>query len=124
MGIWAPTFGAYEIVAAFLLPFVVIRLVGGDRQSGALTLELQRPMSPPLRISAKALVLGAAGSSRPLPSVAALVLWKSYGGTPTRRKSRPGPRAISQCRPDDCPRIRRRVDDRAPVHGGDRHAGA
>ena len=44
VGIWGPTFGAYEIAAVFLLPFVAIRLVAGDRQSGALKLELQRPM--------------------------------------------------------------------------------
>src|SRR4029453_18245978 len=44
VGIWAPTFSACELAAAFLLPFVAIRLVAGDRQSGALRLELQRPM--------------------------------------------------------------------------------
>ena len=42
LGIWAPTFSAYEIVAIFLLPFVAIRSLTGDRQSGALALELQR----------------------------------------------------------------------------------
>jgi hypothetical protein len=42
LGMWAPTFGAYEIVAIFLLPFVAIRSLAIDRQSGALTLELQR----------------------------------------------------------------------------------
>jgi hypothetical protein len=50
VGIWAPTFSAYELVAAFLLPFVTIRLVGGDRLSGALKLELQRPMSPRMNL--------------------------------------------------------------------------
>jgi ABC-2 type transport system permease protein len=80
VGIWAPTFGAYEIIAAFILPFVVIRMVGGDQQSGALKLELQRPMSPLLRISAKALVLAAAWAIAFLPAVAALLLWKGYGG--------------------------------------------
>ena len=47
IGIWAPTFSACELAAAFLLPFVAIRLVAGDRQSGALKLELQQPMSAP-----------------------------------------------------------------------------
>src|SRR5215469_6700849 len=46
VGIWAPTFSAAELAAVFLLPFVAIRLVGGDRQSGALKLELQQPLSP------------------------------------------------------------------------------
>jgi hypothetical protein len=35
VGVWAPTFSACELAAAFLLPFVGIRLVSGDRQSGA-----------------------------------------------------------------------------------------
>ena len=39
IGIWAPTFSACELAAAFLLPFVGIRLVGGDRQDGTLKLE-------------------------------------------------------------------------------------
>src|SRR5207247_1086433 len=76
-----PTFSACEVAAAFLLPFVAIRLVAGDRQSGALKIELQHPMSAFTRITAKAMVLFAGwivGSAAPL---VALVLWKSYGGT-------------------------------------------
>jgi hypothetical protein len=45
VGVWGPTFSACELVAVFLLPFVAIRLVAGDRQSGALKLELQQGMS-------------------------------------------------------------------------------
>src|SRR5439155_11875029 len=57
VGVWAPTFSACELAAAFLLPFVGIRIVGGDRQTGALKLELQRPMSSAARIGAKTIVL-------------------------------------------------------------------
>ena len=57
IGVWAPTFSACELAAVFLLPFVAIRLVAGDRQSGALKLELQQGMSPLARVAAKALVL-------------------------------------------------------------------
>src|SRR5213083_2616178 len=53
VGVWAPTFSACELAAAFLLPFVGIRLVGGDRQTGALQLELQGPLSAGTRIAAK-----------------------------------------------------------------------
>src|SRR5262245_9023342 len=45
VGIWAPTFSACELAAAFLFPFVGIRLVSGDRQTGALKLEMQHPLS-------------------------------------------------------------------------------
>src|ERR1039458_3930890 len=44
IGIWAPAFSACELAAVFLLPFVVIRMVAGDRQSGALKLEMQQTM--------------------------------------------------------------------------------
>lgn len=57
IGIWAPTFSACELAAAFLLPFVGIRLVSGDRQSGAMKIEMQHPLSPFSRISIKAAVL-------------------------------------------------------------------
>ena len=36
IGVWAPTFSACELAAVFLLPFVAIGLVSGDRESGAL----------------------------------------------------------------------------------------
>jgi len=81
VGVWAPTFSACELVAVFLLPFVAIRMVAGDRQSGALKLELQQAMSPLARMAAKALVLLAGWLLAMLPPLSALALWKSYGGT-------------------------------------------
>ncbi len=80
IGIWAPTFSACELAAVFLLPFVAIRVVAGDRQSGALKLELQQGMSPFFGIAAKALVLMVGWLIAMLPSASAVVLWKSYGG--------------------------------------------
>ena len=80
VGVWAPTFSAFELAAAFMLPFVAIRLVSGDRQSGALKLELQQPMPVPLRVAAKALVLMTGWLIASLPAVAAVVLWRGYGG--------------------------------------------
>src|SRR4051794_20195326 len=81
VGIWAPTFSACELAAAFLLPFVAIRLVGGDRQSGALKIELQHPMAAAVRISAKALVLAAGWLIASAAPAAAIALWKLYGGS-------------------------------------------
>ena len=81
IGVWAPTFSACELAAAFLLPFVGIRLVAGDRQSGALKLELQHPMPAFYRISAKALVLLAGWLVASLAPLAAIVLWTTYGGS-------------------------------------------
>jgi len=81
VGVWAPTFSACEIAAAFLLPFVAIRQLGGDRQSGALKLELQKSMSPMVRVMAKASVLFAGWFIALLAPLAAVLLWTSYGGS-------------------------------------------
>jgi len=81
VGIWAPTFSACEVAAVFLLPFVAIRLVSGDRQSGALRIEMQHPMPTIGRIAAKAIVLLGGWIVASLAPLAAVLLWKSYGGT-------------------------------------------
>jgi ABC-type transport system involved in multi-copper enzyme maturation permease subunit len=81
IGVWAPTFSAFELASAFLLPFVGIRLVSGDRQSGALKIELQHPMHPFLRVAAKALVLLAGWLVALAAAVIAVGLWTSYGGS-------------------------------------------
>ncbi len=80
IGVFAPTLAAYEVAAIFLLPFVAIRLVSGDRQSGALKLEVQRPFSSIGRVSTKAVVLGAGWVASMGAVLIAVALWKSYGG--------------------------------------------
>jgi hypothetical protein len=80
-GVVAPTFSALEIAASFLLPFVAIRAIAGDRVSGALKLELQQGMPPLSMIGAKALVLAAGWLLMLLPILLAGVLWLSYGGS-------------------------------------------
>jgi ABC-2 type transport system permease protein len=81
VGIWAPTFSACEVAAVFLLPFVAIRLVSGDRQSGALKIEMQHPMPAVARMAAKAIVLLGGWAVASLAPLAAVLLWKSYGGS-------------------------------------------
>src|SRR5262249_47918460 len=80
VGVWAPAFSACGPPAAFLLPCVAIRVMAGDRQSGALKLELQQPLSVLWRVAAKAIVLGAAWIVASAPAAIAVVLWRSYGG--------------------------------------------
>ena len=81
IGIWGPTFSACELAAVFLLPFVAIRMLAGDRQSGAMKLELQQGMSPLWRVAAKSLILLAGWLLAMAPALIALLLWKLYGGT-------------------------------------------
>jgi ABC-2 type transport system permease protein len=80
-GIVAPTFSAYEIAASFLLPFVAIRAISGDRASGALKLELQQGIAPLSMIGAKAFVLGTGWLLAGVPIMLAGILWISYGGS-------------------------------------------
>src|SRR4051812_39950917 len=54
IGIWAPTFSACEVAAVFLLPFVAIRMVSGDRQSGGVENEKQHPIPAIARGGAQA----------------------------------------------------------------------
>jgi ABC-2 type transport system permease protein len=80
VGIWAPTFSACELAAAFLLPFVAIRVVAGDRQTGAMKLELQHPLPAAVRVVSKAAVLLGAWFIASLAPLAAVLLWRWYGG--------------------------------------------
>jgi hypothetical protein len=80
LGIWAPTFSAFEIVAIFLLPFVAIRSLAGDRQSGALTLELQRPFPIAARVAIKAAAVVGGWAIAFGAGLIAVVLWARYGG--------------------------------------------
>jgi ABC-2 type transport system permease protein len=68
-------------VATFLLPFVAIRLVGAERESGAAKLLAQSvPAGLALRLTAKAKVLLLGWLVALIPGLLALLLWPLYGG--------------------------------------------
>lgn len=79
-GILVLTFGAYDLAATFLFPFVAIRAIAAEKQSGGLKLLLQLPGSLATKVGAKALVLLGGWLVTLLPGLLAIVLWKSYGG--------------------------------------------
>jgi len=79
-GIISPTFGAYDLAATFLFPFVAIRMIANEKQSGGLKLLLQLPGGLAEKISAKALVLLAGWFATLLPGLISIALWKFYGG--------------------------------------------
>ncbi|MBI1762465.1 MAG: ABC transporter permease subunit [Acidobacteria bacterium] len=79
-GMLAPTWAAYELAVTLLLPFVAIRLIAAEKESGALKLALQFPASLPLQLTAKVLALLTGWLLAWLPGLLALILWKSYGG--------------------------------------------
>jgi ABC-type transport system involved in multi-copper enzyme maturation permease subunit len=79
-GVLVPTWGAYDLAATLLFPFVAIRMISSEKESGALKLLLQLPGTIVSKLAAKALVLLVAWLIAWLPGIAAIVLWKSYGG--------------------------------------------
>jgi ABC-2 type transport system permease protein len=80
-GVLAPTFGAYDLAVTLLFPFVAIRLVSSEKESGALKLMLQAPTGLTSMLVAKGLTLIAGWFIAWIPGFAALLLWKSYGGS-------------------------------------------
>ncbi len=79
-GVIVPTWGAYDLAATLLFPFVAIRLISAEKESGALKLLLQLPGTMLSKLAAKGLVLLLAWLISWLPGIAAIVLWRSYGG--------------------------------------------
>ena len=79
-GLLVPTLGVYDIAATFLLPFVAIRLISTERESGAGKLLAQTPAGLPARLAAKASVLLLGWLAAWIPAFLALGLWLGYGG--------------------------------------------
>ncbi|MBX7221396.1 MAG: ABC transporter permease [Blastocatellia bacterium] len=79
-GMLVPTLGGYELAVTLLFPFVAIRLIAAEKESGALKLVLQFPAGRVATVTAKTLALAAGWLVAWLPGLVALVLWKYYGG--------------------------------------------
>jgi ABC-2 type transport system permease protein len=80
-GVLVPTFGAYDLAVTLLFPFVAIRLVSSEKESGALKLMLQASTGLPSMLAAKGLALIAGWVIAWIPGFGALLLWKIYGGS-------------------------------------------
>jgi hypothetical protein len=79
-GILTPTFGAYDLAATFLFPFVAIRMIASEKQSGGLKLLLQLPGGLATKVAAKAIVLLGGWFVTLVPGLLAIGLWRIYGG--------------------------------------------
>jgi ABC-2 type transport system permease protein len=79
-GIVRPTFGAYTLAVTLLLPFVAIRLIATERQSGASRLLLQAPVSRTQIVLSKLIVLKLAWIVAMVPGFVALAQWRLAGG--------------------------------------------
>ncbi|MDA1412032.1 ABC transporter permease subunit [Pseudomonas aeruginosa] len=79
-GILVPTLGAFYLGTTLLFPFVAIRALGQDKESGALKLALQWPLSPAALVAVKLAAVGAAWSLALAVPLSALVFWQVTGG--------------------------------------------
>ena len=79
-GVLVPTWGAYDLAATLLFPFVAIRLIAVEKETGALKLLLQLPGTLGVKVATKAFVLICAWLIAWIPGLVAILLWRSYGG--------------------------------------------
>jgi len=79
-GILVPTFGSFYVAVTLMFPFVAIRVLGQERESGALRLLVQLPYSPSTLIFAKLGAVLAAWSLVAIPALSTLAAWFWLGG--------------------------------------------
>ncbi len=79
-GIIVPTFGAFYVAVTLLFPFVAIRVLGREKESGALRMLIQLPYRPSTLILAKLAAIFAAWWLASVPALCSLVMWKIAGG--------------------------------------------
>lgn len=79
-GILVPTLGSLYLTVTFLFPFIVIRTVGAEKQSGAIKMLVQMPYSIPSLVTAKLTVVTCAWSVMLLPSLLSMAFWYGAGG--------------------------------------------
>jgi ABC-type transport system involved in multi-copper enzyme maturation permease subunit len=79
-GVLVPTFGAFYVTVTLLFPFVAIRVLGREKESGALRLLVQLPYRLATLVVAKLTAVSAAWLISTIPVVSALALWVMLGG--------------------------------------------
>src|SRR5207248_9403209 len=79
-GILVPTFGSFYVAVTLLFPFVAIRALGQEKETGALRLLVQLPYRPSTLVFAKLAAVLAAWILATIPAFSALILWRILGG--------------------------------------------
>jgi ABC-2 type transport system permease protein len=79
-GILVPTLGAFYLASTLLLPFVALRAVAQDKESGALKLLLQMPFTSTRLVALKAIAMAVAVVALFLPSLSFIPIWVHLGG--------------------------------------------
>ena len=79
-GVLVPTFGALYVAVTLLFPFVAIRSLGREKETGALRLLVQLPYRVPTLIAAKMTAIFGAWLLARVPAVSAVAIWAALGG--------------------------------------------
>jgi ABC-2 type transport system permease protein len=79
-GVLVPTFGALYVAVTLLFPFVAIRTLGREKETGALRLVVQLPYRVPTLIAAKMTAIFGAWLAAVIPAASALAIWLMLGG--------------------------------------------
>src|SRR5215468_2380374 len=79
-GVLVPTFGALYVAVTLLFPFVAIRTLGREKETGALRLLVQLPYRVPMLIAAKMTAVFGAWLAAVIPAASALAIWLMLGG--------------------------------------------
>lgn len=79
-GILVPTFGSLYVAVTLLFPFVAIRVLGQEKETGALRLLVQLPYRSSILILVKLSAVLAAWTVISVPALSALVIWCALGG--------------------------------------------
>jgi len=79
-GMLVPTFGALYVAVTLLFPFVAIRTLGREKETGALRLLVQLPYRVPTLIAAKMTAIFGAWLAVVIPAASALAIWLMLGG--------------------------------------------
>ena len=79
-GVLVPTFGALYVCVTLLFPFVAIRVVSHEKETGALSLLAQLPYASATLVCAKLAAVMTAWLLVSVPALSALVVWILLGG--------------------------------------------
>src|SRR6202047_997435 len=79
-GVLVPSFGALYLAVTLLFPFVAIRTLGHEKETGALRLLVQLPYRVSTLIAAKMAAISIAWLISIIPLVSVLIIWIVLGG--------------------------------------------
>jgi ABC-2 type transport system permease protein len=79
-GVLVPTLGSFYVAVTLLFPFVSIRALGQEKETGALRLLVQLPYRPSTLVSAKLIAVLAAWCLAFIPALSTLIFWCVLGG--------------------------------------------